>query len=81
MLARSFDAIGEDSEVDGVGFEGSGRWSAIGDGGRSLCACRSHMRCAPLKVAKVVVWKSRKLGRVTQYEEMMLKNRIEALAL
>lgn len=39
------------------------------------------MRCAPLKVAKVVVWKFRKLGRVTQYEETMLKNRIEALAL
>jgi hypothetical protein len=81
MLAGSFDAIGEDSEVDDVRFEGSGRWSTIGDGRRSLCACRSHDEMRSVKVAKVVSWKFRKGRKMTQYEETMLKNRVEALAL
>jgi hypothetical protein len=42
MLAGSFDTIREDSEVDGVMFEGSGCWSSIEAGGRCLCACWSH---------------------------------------
>jgi hypothetical protein len=81
MLAGGFEAIGEGSEVDDVRFEGSGRWSTIGDGRRSLCACRSHDEMRSVEVAKVVLWKFRKARKMTQYEETMLKNRVEALAL
>jgi hypothetical protein len=78
MLAGSFDLIGEGSEVDDVRFEGSGRWSTIGDGGRSLCAYRSHNEMRSVEIAKVVLQKFRKARRMTQYEETMSKNRVEA---
>ena len=81
MLAGGFEAIGEGSEVDDVRFEGSGRWSTIGDGRRSLCACRSHDEVRSVEVAKVVVYKFGKARRMTRYEEMMLGNRVGALAL
>jgi hypothetical protein len=81
MLAGSFDAIGEGSEVDNVRFEESVGWSTVGDGGRSLCACRSHDEMRSVEVAKVVVYKFGKARRMTRYEETMLGNRVGALAL
>ena len=42
MLAGGFDTVGEDAEVDGLGFEGSGSGRAIGDGGSRIGTCWSH---------------------------------------
>jgi hypothetical protein len=42
VLAGGFDAVREDGEVDGLGFEGIGCGSAIGDGGGGFGACWSH---------------------------------------